>query len=310
MRFAIFAHAVREDWGPSAAASRRPRRRLSAAAAAGLRVPAARGIVPGRNDGRKVARAVPGIEPTVRKNFRDTAYWKATLLTNKDGVAEVTFPMPEQFDRLAEDQSVGGAGAGTKVGQGEVEVTTKKNLLLRLQAPRFFTQKDEVVLSANVHNYLKKEKDVSVSLEVEGGTLELMGSALQKVTIPAGGEKRVDWRVKVKAEGEAVVRMKAVTDEESDAMQMRFPSYVHGMLKMDSFSGVIRPEKTSGSVTMMVPAERRPAQTRLEVRRIRRLWPVRWWTRCRTWWNTRMAARSRRSTASCPPSSPSALFKG
>src|SRR4029077_6801444 len=115
---------------------------------------------------------------------------------------------------------------------------------------RFFTQKDEVVLSANVHNYLKKDKDVSVTLQVEGGTLDLLGDATVKVKIAAGGEKRVDWRVKVTGEGQATVRMKAVTDEESDAMQMSFPCQVHGMLKMESFSGVIRPEQDSGKVSL------------------------------------------------------------
>ena len=59
------------------------------------------------------------------------------------------------------------------------------------------TQKDEVVLSANVHNYLKTDKKVHVSLELEGGTLAALGSADPEVSIPAGGEKRVDWRVKV-----------------------------------------------------------------------------------------------------------------
>src|SRR5262249_6462667 len=160
-----------------------------------------------------------------------TAFWKGKVQTNSDGIAEITFPMPEQLTGWK--VKVWSMGHGTKVGQGEAEVTTKKDLLLRLQAPRFFTQKDEGGLSANVHNYLKKEKDVAVTLEVEGGTLELMGSASQKIKVAAGGEKRVDWRVKVTREGEAVVRMKAVTDEESDAMQMRFPAYVHGMLKMD-----------------------------------------------------------------------------
>jgi uncharacterized protein YfaS (alpha-2-macroglobulin family) len=206
----------------------------------------------------------PGVEPTVRKNFADTAFWKGSLTTNKDGVAEVSFAMPEQLTGWK--IKVWALGHGTKVGQGEVEVTTKKDLMLRLQAPRFFTQKDEVVLSANVHNYLKKAKDVSVKLEVEGGTLELTSDATQKVKIAAGGEKRVDWRVKVKGEGEAIVRMKAITDEESDAMQMRLPAYVHGMLKMDSFSGVVRPEGTSASLTLTVPKERRPEQSRLEVR--------------------------------------------
>ena len=55
-----------------------------------------------------------------------------------------------------------GHGPRHQVGQGEAEVVTRKDLIVRLQAPRFFVQKDEVVLSANVHNYLAAEKDVTV----------------------------------------------------------------------------------------------------------------------------------------------------
>ena len=206
----------------------------------------------------------PGVEPSVRSNFADTAFWKGTFDTNKNGIATITFEMPEQLTGWK--VKVWSLGHGTRVGQGEVEVTTKKDLLLRLQAPRFFVQKDEVVLSANVHNYLKTDKDVTVTLETEGNPLAILGEATQKVKIAAGGEKRVDWRVRVASEGEAVVRMKAITDEESDAMQMRFPAYVHGMLKMDSFSGVIRPESSSAKLTLNVPQERRPEQTRIEIR--------------------------------------------
>src|SRR5260221_5500669 len=49
-------------------------------------------------------------------------------------------------------------------------------------------------------------------------------------------------------------------------MEMRFPSYVHGMLKMDSFSGAIKPTGDSAQVAFVVPAERRVNETRLEVR--------------------------------------------
>jgi uncharacterized protein YfaS (alpha-2-macroglobulin family) len=206
----------------------------------------------------------PGVEPTIRKNFADTAFWKGNVTTNKDGIAEVSFDMPEQLTGWK--IRVWAMGHGTKVGQGEAEVVTKKDLLLRLQAPRFFIQKDECVLSANVHNYLKTDKPVTVSLEVEGGTLQILGSAAQRVTIAAGGEKRVDWRVKVVNEGNAIVRMKAVSDEESDAMQMTFPAYVHGMLKMESFSGVIRPDQHNGLIRLNVPKERRVPQSRLEIR--------------------------------------------
>src|SRR5215471_12538470 len=107
---------------------------------------------------------------------------------------------------------------------------------------------------------------VKVALELAGGTLAATDPLTRTVSIKANGEQRIDWRVKVLTEGSAVVRMKALTDEESDAMEMRFPCYVHGMLKMDSFSGVVRPGKDSAQITFTVPKERRINESRLEVR--------------------------------------------
>ena len=206
------------------------------------------------------------VQPTVRTKFADTAFWAAALTTGKDGFAEIELAMPENLTTWK--AKVWAMGFGTRVGEGEVELITTKNLIIRLQAPRFFLQKDEVVLSANVHNYLKTKKKVNVSLEIGGGCIELMGGAkaTQTVEVPANGEKRVDWRVKVTKEGKAKITMKALTDEESDAMAMDFPVYVHGMLKTDSFSGVIRPKQDRGKFQITVPAQRRPDESRLEIR--------------------------------------------
>ena len=206
----------------------------------------------------------PLVQPTVRTQFADTALWVGALTTDKDGTAEVSLDMPENLTTWR--IKVWGMGHGTKVGEGQTDVVTRKDLILRMQAPRFFVQKDEVVLSANVHNYLETAKSVQVALELDGDVLEPMGELVQTVQIKPEDEARIDWRVKVLEEGEAVVRMKALTDEESDAMEMRFPAYVHGMLKMDAYSGAIRPDDQSGRFTVRVPAERRVPQSRLEVR--------------------------------------------
>src|SRR5262249_38105003 len=63
----------------------------------------------------------PLIEPTIRKNFADTAYWNASLTTGKDGIAEVSLTMPENL--TAWKVKVWAMGHGTKVGQGEAVVT-------------------------------------------------------------------------------------------------------------------------------------------------------------------------------------------
>jgi uncharacterized protein YfaS (alpha-2-macroglobulin family) len=206
------------------------------------------------------------VKPTVRTRFADTAFWAGTVVTDEYGVAEVEFSMPENLTGWK--AKVWAMGHGTRVGEGSAEVVTRKDLMLRLQAPRFFIETDEVVLSANVHNYLKQTKTAVVRLEFEGGCLGLMPgvNAEQPVQIAADGETRVDWRVKVLKEGEAVIRMQALTDEESDAMQMRFPVYVHGVSKQIPKSGVIRPDQNSATLQFTVPAARRVNESRLELR--------------------------------------------
>ena len=225
----------------------------------------------------------PVVQPTVRTQFADTALWVAALTTGKDGTAEVELTMPENLTTWK--TRVWAMGDGTRCGEGTAEVVTKKNLIIRLQAPRFFVQKDEVVLSANIHNYLDTKKKVRAVLELDGPCLLYMDRRIAKhiyeigfvpeptsrplpfiIEIEPNAEKRVDWRVKVVQPGEAVVRMKALTDEESDAMEMTFPVYVHGMLKTESFSGSIPPEGDSASIEVVIPEERRPEQSRLEIR--------------------------------------------
>ncbi len=240
------------------------------------------------------AAATPLVQPTIRTKFADTAFWVGSLTTAADGTAEVSLDMPENLTTWR--IKVWGMGQGTRVGQEQTDVVTRKDLIIRMEAPRFFVQTDEVVLSAVVHNYLKTKKSVEVALDFGGNLTAGVGSDLshlvaalrvsraplamldeakstQTVEIAPDGEARVDWRVKVLDEGEAVIRMKALTDEESDAMEQRFPCYIHGMSKMDSCCGVISPLPPgegqgvrAGTVTIDVPEKRRPKDSRLEVR--------------------------------------------
>jgi uncharacterized protein YfaS (alpha-2-macroglobulin family) len=210
------------------------------------------------------ARGAGLVEPALRTKFADTALWVGALTTAADGTAGVALSMPENLTTWR--IKVWAVGSGTRMGEGFADVVTRKDLILRMQLPRFFVQSDEVVLSANVHNYLPREKSVRVAIEVDGRRLQAPAEAIRTVKIAAGGEARVDWRVNVLDEGDAVIRMKALTDEESDAMEMHVPCYVHGMLKTEAYSGAIRPEQSAGGFQFSVPEQRRAEQSRLEVR--------------------------------------------
>jgi uncharacterized protein YfaS (alpha-2-macroglobulin family) len=64
----------------------------------------------------------------------------------------------------------------TQVGDATNEVTATKKLLVRLEAPRFFVERDEVVLSANVHHYLSKTKTVRAELVLPADIFEPLSS--------------------------------------------------------------------------------------------------------------------------------------
>jgi uncharacterized protein YfaS (alpha-2-macroglobulin family) len=203
------------------------------------------------------------IQPTVRKDFADLAYWNGDLTTDKNGLAQFKFKMPENLSTWKINTWV--MGAKVEVGYSAKEVVTTKDLLIRLQAPRFFVEKDEVVLSGIVHNYLKNEQKIKVVFEQFGDCVSDPDNKEVWVTVPSSGEKRVDWRVKIIHPGEVKIRMSALNEKESDAMEMKFPVLVHGMMKMDSFSGVIKPEGDLGIVSFTVPEQRKPEASELVI---------------------------------------------
>lgn len=199
--------------------------------------------------------------PNIRKDFADSAYWNGNITTDINGITQVKFKMPENLSTWKINSWA--MGAKVEVGFHSTEVVTTKDLLIRLQAPRFFVEKDEVVLSGIVHNYLKNEQKVKVVFQQFGDCISDPEKAEVFITVPSNGEKRVDWRVKVLHPGEAKIRMSALNEKESDAMEMKFPVLVHGMMKLESFSGVIRPEGNMDSIEINIPLERKPEESEL-----------------------------------------------
>jgi len=186
----------------------------------------------------RLAQVKPGsdlVVPKVRKAFPDTAYWNPNVHTGSDGHARVSFNFPDALTTwrttiraMTDDDKAGGV---------ITRVLVRKNLIVRLAAPRFFRQGDEVTLRVIAHNYLETAKDVTFALDING--LEVFGGQTQKVTIPAKGEGYVDWRIRAHSTGNAVLTAKALTNEESDALEMTLPVLPYGVKQRSAGSGVV-----------------------------------------------------------------------
>ena len=155
-------------------------------------------------------------EPTIRKEFKDTAFWQPNVITGADGKATVAVPLPDNLTTWR--ATARGVTADLKVGSSVGKVIARKDLILRLETPRFLTEGDTVTLSGIVHNYLDAEKSTKIGIEVTGA--QLLDGATQTVTIPKQGIQRIDWRIKADQLGQVKLLAKALTDQESDAVEL------------------------------------------------------------------------------------------
>src|SRR5205823_9116439 len=76
----------------------------------------------------------------VRRDFPDTASWFPVIQTGANGTATVRIRLPDTLTTWR--ATVRAHTAETQVGTGISKVISTKPLLVRLEAPRFFTQKD------------------------------------------------------------------------------------------------------------------------------------------------------------------------
>jgi hypothetical protein len=193
------------------------------------------------NDGLfhpRMAQVKPGsdlVVPKVRKAFPDTAYWNPNVRTGPDGHARVSFAFPDSLTTWR--TTIRGMSDDGKAGSVVTRVLVRKNLIVRLAAPRFFRQGDETTLRVIAHNYLETAKDVTFALDVSG--VDVIGGQSQKINIPAKGESWVDWRVRARSTGNVVLTAKALTNEESDALEMTLPVLPYGVKQRASSSGVV-----------------------------------------------------------------------
>jgi hypothetical protein len=201
-------------------------------------------------------------EARIRKAFPDTAFWAASLTTDSRGQAQARFEFPDSLTTWR--ATARAVTLDTQVGNALQRVLVRKNLILRLAVPRFFAEGDEVTLSALVHNYLETEKNARVSLEVTG--LEILEGETREVTVPRGGDAEVRWRVRAKPGREVKLLAKALTDEESDALELTLPVVPYGVRLSEARAGSISEEKGEAARELTFPPQAVPHSRVLEIR--------------------------------------------
>lgn len=161
----------------------------------------------------------------VRSDFRETALWKPDLVTGADGRGECEFTYPESLTRWK--ASARAMAADARTGWANTSTRTRKPLTARLAAPRFFVAGDECVVSALLDNQTNAPLDARVELALTG--LDVIAAPALAATVPANGQRRLDWKVRATAAGSAKFVLTARAGDLSDGVERRYPVHAHGI---------------------------------------------------------------------------------
>ncbi len=193
----------------------------------------------------------------VRSAFADTMLWKV-VRTDPAGRASVEVDIADNLTTWR--ATARAVTADSRFGQERRSVVSRKNVIVRLETPRFLTQNDASTLTAVIHNDLPAEKELRIEFSASG--IEAEGEAAATIRIPAGGRRRLDWKARARDVGVARVRVQALGDTDSDAMEVTLPVLAHGSPRWEARGGVIGP-RTVEKVT--VPADAIPGTAELVV---------------------------------------------
>jgi alpha-2-macroglobulin len=202
-------------------------------------------------------------QPAVRKDFPDAIYWMPDLVTDADGRARVAVKYPDALTtwRL----TARAVTEDTRVGVSVARTTTTKDLIVRVITPRFLTEGDEVVLPTIVHNYREEPRTPSVQVQVTGLEPAAGGpTTATGIALPAGAERRDDWRFRSTRPGMAIVTATARTESDTDEVELPVPVLPFGLHREVGVSGsIVGAEETA--VEVIVPAAANPEGRALRV---------------------------------------------
>jgi alpha-2-macroglobulin len=207
-------------------------------------------------------KATEFVQPKIRKAFPDTALWQASVRTNAEGQATAKLEFPDSLTTWR--TTVRAITIDTRSGWAVNRVLVRKNLMVRLAVPRFFRAGDQVTVSAIVHNYLDSSKTARVSLDTSG--LDIIDGGTRDVEVTSRGEAKVDWRVKTSAGAtSAKLLTKALTNEESDAMELTLPVIPFGVKQTINAGGVIAEDSAQRTAQIDFPANSDPASRGIDL---------------------------------------------
>lgn len=107
----------------------------------------------------------PGLDTKARGEFKDTAFWEGTLLTDADGKAQITFTLADNLTTWQVESL--GITKDHLIGVGYQDFMSRKDVMLTPLKPRFVVPGDEFSIGAKVFNQTDSALSLDVAFESE-----------------------------------------------------------------------------------------------------------------------------------------------
>lgn len=201
---------------------------------------------------------------TARKRFPDTAYWEPALHTDANGQATIRFALPDSLTTWRATATA--HTTDTRIGRAVQKVLTSKDFFVRLETPRFLTQRDNSRLLALVHN--ETETSLSAIVRITATNMTVAGDASQSVTVGPGKIAQVSWPVTAVGMGKTLLRVTAWTvggPTYKDGIETSLPIRPHGRESVTAFVGSVSGARPETEVLRFDPTAV-PEASRLTIR--------------------------------------------
>ena len=182
----------------------------------------------------------------VRKDFRPSAYWNPSIVTNAGGVATVRFGLP---DNLTSFQLMAvGNTTESDFGYAEESFRVNKPLLLQPSLPRFARVGDAFEGSVVVLNYTEESKVVQLITSVTG--ISFTGNDTVQYTLKPGEAKEIRNKFLAENVGTAQFLFKAQTNTDRDGLLWNIPIQVPRLRESVALYQSITDQKTLEKVVI------------------------------------------------------------
>jgi len=197
------------------------------------------------NNGTKKVEKPAGIQ--IRRDFRETAFFFPSLVTDSAGDLTIKFTLPESLTKW----KILGFAYSKKLdyGQTEKEILSHKDLMVFPNSPRFVRQGDTLVFNAKVVNLSDRALNGEVVLELSDALtqktadLVISRNLTQSFTLPIGQSSAIQWRIAIPNDPSLSVlqyRITAKSGNFSDGEEKAFPVLTNRMMVTEALPLPIR----------------------------------------------------------------------